>query len=277
MMTRYLSWSPMTFPRQPRRLRPTVTTSSPASRALPAAVAALLVALVVTACTAPFTGSVTPSPGSDSVTASTVLSGDSGTMVFEDDFHDPASGWPVAASSGGISFGYGAGNYSIRWPGGRGYDWAVAPYQVSHDQLSVSAAGTQSTTAPHATALGVYCSRGFADPPFYEFQEFIDGSWVLDRREGARGNPTRTVLKAGPNAFPPISLTNVSVTVEGVCASLSDGHTTRLVFLIDNVVVADVTDTVADLSGSGWNAGIEVYNQSEDLTVTITSFRERAL
>ena len=241
--------------------------------------AALLVTLVATACNPVVPGAEGATPSPNSVTTDSTVSGDSGTVVFADDFGDPASGWGTGATPGGVHYGYAGGSYVIRLSGGGNvYDWSAAPYVVPHRQLSVEATGTQSTTAPHATAFGVYCSPGIAEaPPFYEFLDFIDGSWALDRRDGDVGHGRRTVLKTGSAPLPPVSLANVSTTVVGMCATLSDDHTTRLVFEINNVAIADITDTVANLPGPGWNAGIETYSQYEDLAVTVTRFRERAL
>jgi hypothetical protein len=63
-----------------------------------------------------------------------------------------------------------------------------------------------------------------------------------------------------------------------MCATLSDGITTRLVMFVNSTQVADITDPVTGLPRMGWLGGFVVRDDgSGPATVTATHYEERDL
>jgi hypothetical protein len=234
--------------------------------------AALCASILAVSCTGSLNGAIkSPTP----VTASTALTADRGTVVFTDDFSDSASGWatkPTAdfkASFTGSGYVVVASNF---------VDHEIAaPYLLPKDQLSVAVRASESTDSPDGSGFGAACSRGLKQPTLsYDFVVQVGGTWDMfrhDTRPGA-ANPD-TSLKMGTSAKAPGA---ASITVELICATLSDGVTTRLVMFVDDVQVADITDPVTDLPRLGWVGGFVVRGvDAGPTTVTATHFQERDL
>jgi len=209
------------------------------------------------------------------VTASTVLTADRGAVVFTDDFSDAAAGWatsPTAnfkASFGGSGYVVVARNFVD--------DEVAAPYLLPKDQLSVAVRATVSSSSPDESGFGAACDRGLKEQTIsYDFIVQVGGTWDMyrhDLRPGA-ANPN-TSLKMGTSPKAPGT---TSITVELMCATLSDGITTRLVMFVDNVQVADITDPVSDLPRLGWVGALVVRGvDAGPTTVTATHFQERDL
>jgi hypothetical protein len=233
---------------------------------------ALGLAILAVSCTGGVNSVVkSPTP----VTASSVLTPDRGSVIFTDDFSDSASGWstkPTAdfkASLGGSGYVVVASKF---------VDHEIAaPYAITKDQLSVAVRATESTSSPDGSGFGAECSRGLKEPTVtYNFVVQVGGTWDMfrhDTRPGA-ANPD-TSLKKGTSPKAPGA---TSITVELMCATLSDGVTTRLVMFVDNTQIADISDPVSDLPRLGWLGGLVVRSvDAGPTTVTATHFQERDL
>jgi hypothetical protein len=213
----------------------------------------------------------TPKP----VTGSTALTPDRGALVFSDDFTDSAAGWSTDKSAD-FNASFSQSGYMIV---SRDFadDEVASPYVIPKDQLSVSVTATQSSDSPTGSGFGAACDRGLKQQTIsYDFTVQIDGTWGVfryDQRPGAPNPQAR--LKQGTSPKAPGA---TSITVELMCATLSDGITTRLVMFVNSTQVADITDPVADLPRLGWLGGLVVRNDgSGPTTVTATHYAERDL
>jgi hypothetical protein len=213
----------------------------------------------------------TPKP----VTASTVLTPDRGSLVFSDDFTDSAAGWSTDKAAD-FKASFSPSGYVIV---SREFadDEGASPYVIPKDQLSVSVTATQSSNSPTESGFGAACDRGLKQQTIsYDFTVQIDGTWGVfryDQRPGAT-NP-QALLKQGSSPKAPGA---TSITVELMCATLSDGITTRLVMFVNSTQVADIMDPVTDLPRLGWLGGLVVRNDGSGLTtVTATHYEERDL
>ena len=213
----------------------------------------------------------TPKP----VTASTQLTPDLGSLVFSDDFNDPESGWS-RDSSGDFNASFAKSGYTIVARGLVDHEVA-APYTTPKDQLSVAVTATESSSSPNGSGFGAACDRGITDPTVsYDFAVAVGGIWELVRHDLRPGATTQhSLLKKGTSPKAPGAN---SLTIELMCATLSDGVTTRLVMYINSTQVGDITDAVSNLPRLGWLGGLVVRSQdSGPTTVTATHFEERDL
>ena len=228
------------------------------------------VAILTWACGGPGGVVSTPQP----VSATTTLKADRGTVVFSDNFHDVSSGWSTAKLPSGSRAGYTRDGYQIV---GYGYldHSAQVPYTVALKQLSVSVTATESSDAIAKSGFGVACTRGSGESAItYEFLALVGGTWEILLRHGSSStDPETGLLKQGSSSASPGSS---SVTVEGMCATLADGRTTRLALFINNSVVADITDPTAGSTPAGWFTDFIMRSQAaRPSTVTATHFEVR--
>lgn len=233
---------------------------------------AICLATLVVSCTGGLSGALkSPTP----VTASTVLTAERGAVVFTDDFSDSASGWSTSPTAD-FKASFGGSGYVV--VASKFVDHEIAaPYLLPKDQLSVAVRATESTSSPDGSGFGAECSRGLKEPTVtYNFVVQVGGTWDMfrhDTRPGA-ANPD-TSLKKGTSPKAPGA---ASVTVQLMCATVSDRVTTRLVMFVDNTQVADITDPVSDLPRLGWLGGLMVRSvDAGPTTVTATHFQERDL
>ena len=234
----------------------------------------LVGAFALAGCGLPFTSKPSsPKP----VVASTTLDAERGKIVFADDFKNARSGWVTGAVGGGPTTSYTDAGYIVV-AAKRSVDNVVhSPYALSLPQISVAATAAVSLKSPKGSAPGVGCSRGPSDRTIkYTFLVAVGGGWELMRRDTRPGAKTpATVLKRGS---PPAPLGLDPLVIEGMCATLSDGKTTRVVFFINGIQVADVSDRVADLPSVGWFGDLIVRGQKTAVTtVTVTHFEVRNL
>ncbi len=233
---------------------------------------ALCLAILAVSCNGGLNGLVkSPTP----VTASTVVTPDRGSLVFSDDFNDSASGWSTA-TIGDFRASFTGSGYVIVARNFVDHDVA-APYGIPKDQLSVSVTATEASGSPSGSGFGADCDRGLKNPTItYAFVVQVDGTWEMirhDQRPGAAKQ--HSMLKRGTSPKAPGA---ISITVELMCATLSDGVTTRLVMFVNSTQVADITDPVSDLPRLGWLGGLVVRGEdSGPTTVTATHFEERDL
>jgi hypothetical protein len=232
-------------------------------------VSTLCLAVLVLSCN----GAVikTPTP----VTASTVLTSDRGSLVFSDDFTDAGAGWSTETSAD-FKASFSPSGYVIV-SRDLADDEVASPYVIPKDQLSVSVTATESSSSPAESGFGAACDRGLKQQTIsYDFAVQIDGTWGVvryDQRQGA-ANP-QALLKHGTSPKAPGA---TPITVQLMCATLSDGITTRLVMFVNSTQVADITDPVSDLPRLGWLGGLVVRNDgSGPTTVTATHYEERDL
>jgi len=208
------------------------------------------------------------------VVESTNVTSTSGKTVFSDDFRDPTSGWTTDSLPSGTTFSYSATGYVVVAKGTLDH-FADAPYTTAVGQIAIAVTATQSTDAPVGAGYGVSCWRGASTTELrYDFLLTAAGEWSVDRRDGGVLT-SALILKQGTTAARPGS-TPVGVT--GMCATLADGHTVRLVMFAGTDRVADITDNANALPDVGWQADL-VLTSSEihDSTVTVTHFEVRDL
>ena len=210
------------------------------------------------------------------VGASSELTADRGTIVFSDDFSDPTSGWTTAPLPSGTTFAYGVGGYVVTAKGAL-HHFSFAPYVDPVQQLSQSVSATEPATpgASGAGGVGVVCRRGTGSSQLqYEFLVFSDRRWYVERRDGAAEGSVPTVLKQGSLSAGPGS---TPVEVDGMCASETDGRTTRLALFVNGRKVADLANVASTFLDLGWRGGIDVASGANPSTFTVGHFAERDL
>jgi hypothetical protein len=208
-------------------------------------------------------------------TPSPQTSATSGTVVFEDDFSDPSSGWSTTTLASGTTLAYSGGHYVIVAKGSL-HHFSNAPYFSALPQLGMSVTATQSAGAPDDSGFGVTCAQGTGTQEVrYQFLVVVGGLYLIERSTGAdSATNAPTVIKQGTAPAEPGAQ---SLTVAGDCITAADSQSSRLVLFINQTKAADVTDT-ATASGGGWVGGIDTASiDPTPSTVTITRFEERDL
>ena len=241
-----------------------------------AALGALLVAVAV-AVIAVLLGSGIPQADNVTlrpVTASTAVTASRGAVVYSDDFRNASSGWTTETLPSGTTFSYTPAGYVIVAKGTVDH-FATAPYETPLQQMAISVTATQSTDAPIGAGYGVSCWRGAGTSELrYDFVVTTAGAWQVFRRDG--GIPsTPAILKQGKTS---VKLGSKPLAVQGMCATLADLHSTRLVFFAGAQKIADFTDLATTLPDAGWLPDLIVT--SEDIhasVVTATRFEVRDL
>jgi hypothetical protein len=229
----------------------------------------LSLALLTVSCGGPGSAS-----GSRLIDATTdVLSG-RGTVVFTDDFHDQGSGWTTETLPSGAHFAYSKEGYVVIAIGGL-HHFAFSPFQWPEQQLSARVTATLSSGAALTGGFGIGCFRGTGTSEIrYELFVGANGRFFVERADGAPSLYVRpTLLKQGTSTSSPGT---TPLTIEGMCATLRGGQTTRLVLFVGGQRVADIADTADSLPGQGWVAELVVLSSaSAHSTVTVTNFTER--
>lgn len=208
------------------------------------------------------------------LSASAAVTANRGTVVFSDDFHDSSSGWTTETLPSGTTFAYTSGGYVVVARGNLDH-FATSPYDKPVQQVSISVTATQSDDAPTGAGYGVSCWRGQdAAELRYDFIVTSGGDWQVSRRDG--GVPTKPlVLKQGTSTT---KLGSTALAVEGMCATLADKQTTRLVLFAGAQKVADFTDTSPKLTDEGWVTDLMVTSATiHSSTVTASRFEVRDL
>ena len=208
------------------------------------------------------------------VTATTTVSAQRGTAVFSDDFHNASTGWSTETLPSGTTFSYAAGGYVIVAKGAVDH-FANAPYQAPVQQVAISVTATQSTDSPIGAGYGVSCWRGTGAAELrYDFLVSTGGDWQVDRRDG--GIPTTPqILKQGKSTA---RLGSAPLAVEGMCATLADLKTTRLILFAGTQKLVDVFDTATSMPDAGWLADLLITSEAlHASTVTATHFELRDL
>ena len=225
-------------------------------------------------------GTVAQSPGTSPaasmqmpVTADSRVEADGGTQVFLDDFRDPNSGWFTGTAASGTTYAYSSSGYAIAGKESL-HHLAFAPYTRGLTQMSMEVTATQTAGAPDGAGFGVTCDTGEGSGELhYELLVLDPGTWYLERYVGAISQSnTGSIIKQG---FAPSGPSSTPLTITGVCATLPDKHTTRLVLFVNGNQVADASDTSSNTL-SGWVSGlVDVSRASAVTTVTFTKFLER--
>ena len=208
------------------------------------------------------------------VAATTTVSSTRGKTVFSDEFRDPSSGWTTDVLPSGTSFMYAPEGYVVVAKGTLDH-FAGSPYTTPVSQIAIGVTATQSTDAPVGAGYGVSCWRGTdAAELRYDFIVTSAGEWTVDRRDG--GVLTKPLfLKQGKSSA---TLGSAPLTVTGMCATLADGHTVRLVMFAGSAKVADFTDSATTLPDVGWQADLMVTSSEiHDSIVSVTHFEVRDL
>lgn len=208
------------------------------------------------------------------VVASTDLTSTSGKAVFTDDFRDPNSGWTTSSLPSGTTFGYAPQGYVVVAKGELDH-FANSPYTTPVGQIAISVTATQSSDAPVGAGYGVSCWRGQDTAELrYDFVMTSAGDWSIDRRDGGVLDAP-LMLKRGTSTA---KLGATPLAIEGMCATLADQHTVRLVMFAGKDKIADITDSSNAMPDAGWQADLTLTSSSiHDSTVTVTHFEERDL
>ena len=196
-----------------------------------------------------------------------------GTIVFQDDFHDPSSGWTTGQSSTGTTYAYGASGYQISRATTTPLEIHVySPFAKGLTGLSVTATESISTDSGDGS-IGVDCRRLSGDQRVqYEFVLDTSGDWAVELRTGAVSiSNIPTDLRIGAI---PTGAGTTPVTITGTCRTAADGLTTELVLTIDGTLVVDFTDSET-LPDTGWTGGVDAGFWPPQGTVTVTDFVER--
>jgi hypothetical protein len=194
--------------------------------------------------------------------------------VYSDDFGDSTSGWTTETLPSGTTFSYSAAGYVIVAKGSLDH-FATAPYEKPVQQVAISVTAAQSDDAPVGAGYGVSCWRGKdAAELRYDFIITTAGDWDVERRDG--GFATKPlVLKRGTSSA---TLSSTPLVVEGMCATMADLQTTRLLLFAGTQKLADVTDTAPVVPDAGWLADLIVSSdQIHPSIVTATHFEVRDL
>jgi len=263
--------SPPYFAPPPRR-------GIPSGVVIAVGVTAAVVITAIAGGLALYVGSRLPRPAASAQASGTPsprgLTASSGTVLFSDDFHDPASGWDTTTRGSGTTFTYRDGTFVIVSKGDL-YHPEASPYTVPVARLSQAITATQSNGAPGDAGFGVECVQGNgAQQLSYNFV-LAGGIFYISRHVGP-DTPTNfsTTLKQGTAHVAP-GLT--PVTVVGDCIMSGDGTPTRLVLFVNGEKAADVTDT-ATVPSTGWTGGIVTASDSfAPSTDIVTRFEERDL
>jgi hypothetical protein len=206
--------------------------------------------------------------------ASTSLTSTSGKTVFSDDFRDSSSGWTTAALPSGTTFQYAAEGYVVVARGTLDH-FASSPYSTPVAQIAISVTATQSADAPVGAGYGVSCWRGAGTAELrYDFVMTSAGDWTVDRRDG--GVLTKPlVLKQGTSSA---KLGGDPLAIEGMCVTLADQHTVRLVMFAGKAKILDITDSATALPDAGWQADLMLTSSEIHASiVTVTHFEVRDL
>ncbi len=217
-------------------------------------------------------------PGSRPITGTTPLTATTGTVVFKDDFSDVYTGWDTVSGPAGIKYAYVNGKFEAVATGGFWF-FAPSPYSQPLKQLSVGATATLDIHTPPDAGFGVDCARGRgASQTTYAFTAAADSNWYVVKWTGPDSDTNfPTTLKQGTIKGAPAP-GQIPVTLVGVCATMADGLTTRLVFFIDGSKVADLTDTPLPAFSYGWVTDlVTASSDSGPVTVTVSHFEERDL
>jgi hypothetical protein len=202
----------------------------------------------------------------------------SGNVVFKDDFHDVHSGWDTVSGDPDINYAFVNGAFVVVAKGAFLF-YDPSPYSEPQQQLSVGATATLDIHTPPDAGFGVDCTRGTGSAQTtYEFTAEADSSWYVARLTGASSvtNLPITLAQGTISGKPAPGV--IPVTSVGVCATLADGLTTRLVFFIDGSKVADLIDTPPAASPDGWLADLVIVgSDTGPVTMTATHFEERDL
>lgn len=214
-----------------------------------------------------------PSPILAPITATSSLAPGRGSLIFNDTFSDSHSGWPTSGPSV-TTFKYAAGGYVIGSPGVAMEHMVYAPHQVDSGQISMSLTAVPNG-APTGAGFGVVCSQGTgAAKVAYAFTLRNDKRFYIERFDGVSGSSAgHSVVAFGRHK---VVLGAKAVTVVGMCATLADGKTTRLVLYAAGSKLADTTDR-ATLAGPGWVGGIDLASGKTPSTLTATAWDERDL
>jgi hypothetical protein len=249
----------------------------PAGKVLVIASLATLVVVVAITAVAVLLGAGIPqapeaAPGP--LTATSELAANRGAVVFSDDFRNASSGWTTETLPSGTTFSYTSAGYVIVAKGTVDH-FATSPFDTPVQQMAISLTATQSTDAPVGAGYGVSCWRGAGTSELrYDFVVTTAGSWQVYRRDG--GIPSKAaVLKQGKAS---VRLGSQPLAVQGMCATMADLHSTRLVFFAGALKIADFMDPAASMPDAGWLSDLIVT--SEDIhasVVTATRFEVRNL
>jgi hypothetical protein len=217
-----------------------------------------------------------PSPGAapGPVALDSPIEPTRGSIVFTDDFGDPNSGWATPSeNTANTTFKYTADGYLVGSPGGSIEHNIFSPYRVGKQQLSMTLTATQAD-GPVGLGLGVSCRRGEgASVVFYSFLIVNDGSFAVERRDGDQFDSPVKMLREGRSSITP-GVT--PMTLIGMCATLADGSTTRLILFTDAGILADFTDKTT-LSGPGWLGGLDMLSGKGPSFMTAKHWEERDL
>ena len=220
--------------------------------------------------------SAAPPAASRVVSASTPLKSTSGKVVYSDSFQNLADGWSTSINeSSGTTFRYSPAGYQITATGFL-IHVATAPFDTAFAQLSMSLTATQSSGTPADAGFGVACRRGQGQARV-RYEMYVDGTkWYVLRYDGISSPKTFPFrLKEGSTPMP---AGTTPITVAGVCATLDDGVSTRVMLFVDGVNVADLIDFAPAMPGSGWLAGLIVASTDKAPSmVTATRFEVRNL
>ncbi len=199
----------------------------------------------------------------------------SGVEVFSDDFSDPSSGWATGADPNGAVFAYSPDGYTVTSKVAA--HWlAYSPDDDPVQQINLNMTARESANAPRGAGFGLVCRRGPDSTSNVRYEFIVDESnrWFIERNQGAVAmSSTPSTLDEGEL---PANLGSQELQISGICATLADGQTTRLVLFVGTQKVADITD-VASLDADGWLGGLMSNGDDVSSTTTVAGYTESDL
>lgn len=205
-------------------------------------------------------------------TVSNLISPTSGRVVFSSTF-GPDEDWAVGRVTAHATARLTRRGYLVTGDGY--YQHALVAPVGSYPSVSVT---ETSYLPPFPDQVGAECLSGSGGyPDLYQLVVKADGTWFAEARPSGSSNwrgPPKT-LDSGS-----LGEQDSPMVVELVCAStsVSDGTTsTRLVGFVDGNKIVDLTNSMAGVSSSGWQPGLEFGTYGQRASVTFSRYVVRRL
>jgi len=177
----------------------------------------------------------------------------SGSVVYDDDFSDPLSGWEAGALDATSTARYSIPGLVITGHGSSVHI-ARSPYPRLLQALGVSAK-VRVVTGDNSTAVGIVCSQPVANAFGYAFYVYPDGHYSI---VSFSGSPNAYSVEIARGLVPGEKWLDQSNTISAGCVNVPrpNGITVaRLMLAVNGASVIDFVDTL-NLDGLGWSAGL---------------------
>lgn len=182
-----------------------------------------------------------------------------GTVVFEDDFSNPTSGWDTGSTENG-AVSYSSGEYVVEVIATEWLVWGNANLTNLPAAIQIDTNGRYTGSGPEGS-FGVICNYTDSPRSFYYFEVGIDSYWVIVRVNGTE----QTTIGGGEFSDDiPVNAINYSITA--VCRPGEQSLT------VNGTFIGSAFDTTLiggdiGLIGSSYDNGNVIFN-FDQITVT---------